>query len=317
MAHKNKLDPNFMKKLRKHYEVTPQDEFVPSLRGELMERFSSQERKAPSLGRRRVVMALVATFAAVVIVFFRMPIYEVLGQIFVELFPKAESNILPNYPGQTAIAKTAIAVLNATTTPTAADSNSTATDNLVEPTRKPQPLPRETALLTIEEVEDLAGFDVLVPDLLPHARPWYGAPVDAKTNRVMAGRDWQTVLVQADSPWAMEFQSAGYDPETKIVSLIYLRFNIQQEKITSQDDCDLCTEVGASAKITEVQIGDVPGEIVHGVWNLLGETKAWENNPWVQRLRWESNNTVFQINYFYFPGSLTYDSMVEMAESFE
>ena len=169
--------------------------------------------------------------------------------------------------------------------------------------------------MNIEEVEKIAGFDILVPALLPHAKPFYGAPVNPKTSQVMAGPNWQTVLVPADSPWAMEFQGANYDPETNIVSLFYLRFTIRQEPITGQNDCDLCTEVGATTKRTAVQIGDVPGEIVIGVWRLADGNRYWENEPWVQRLRWASDDTVFEIGYFYLPGSMTYDSFVEMAES--
>lgn len=317
MADKKKLDPNFIKKLRDHYDVTPEPEFIPTLKSDLMDRFSAQQRTVAKRNRHRAAIVLVGTFAALMIVFFSTPVYEVLGQIFLELFPRTESNIAPNYPGQTAIANNAMAELNATNTPAPTNINSTPTDSPVEPTRTPHPLSREAANMNIEEVEEVAGFDILVPALLPHAKPWFGATVDPNTNRVLIYPNWETVLVPADSPWAMEFLGASYDPETNIAYLQYLRFTIKQEPISGQDDCDLCSEVGANVRSIPVQIGDIPGEIAIGVWNLNGETKTWKNERWVQRLRWESDNTVFEIAYFYLPGSFTYDSFVEMAESFE
>lgn len=324
MTHKNNLDPNFIKKLRQHYDVNPQPEFMSSLKSNLMNRFSAQQRTAPKYKPRRAAIALVGTFAALIIVFFTTPVYDVLGQIFIELFPKTESNIAPHYPAQTRISQTANAELNATTTPVPTVINSvglditiTATDTPVEPTMTPDPGSRESANLNIGEVEEVAGFDFLTPALLPHANPYYGAPIDEATNRVMIFPDWQTVLVPAESPDAREFFGASYDPKTNIAYLWYRNFVIKQEPITGMHDCDLCTEVGSDAEINNVQIGDVPGGIVIGVWNLIGETKYWKNEPYMQRLRWESNSVVFEILYDYIPGTMTYESFIEMAESFE
>ena len=95
----------------------------------------------------------------------------------------------------------------------------------------------------------------------------------------------------------------------------YNGLRISQEPITDTDDCDLCSEIGPAANVRSVQIGDVPGELVSGVWELKNGYKIWRNEPWVVRLRWQTNDTVFELSYFGSPGSLTKTSMIHIAES--
>lgn len=316
MDNKNTIVPDFEKTVQLYFEVDPQTEFLSSLKNKLINRVRETQQEHAPFNIRRVVLAMIATFTAVIIVFFRMPIYEALGQIFIELFPKTESNIRPNTVYITAIAEeTAAAEIDAIATPTQSNYNSSPATSPMEATNTQEPEAIEFAFLTIEAVENAAGFDVLAPSLLPHASPFFGAPVDPETNRVMILPDWQTVLLPADSNWALDFFGAEFDSETNIVNLFYRNMKISQEKITGQHDCDLCTPIGANAKSATVFINDVPGQIAIGVWYLVDENQYWKNDPWIQRLRWESDSMVFEILYSYTPGSLTYDSMVRIAES--
>ena len=79
-----------------------------------------------------------------------------------ELFSRAESDSLPYPPGQTAIAEYATQIAaSPTNTPETQSSPTQA------PTRTPDPANSEGANMTIEEIEQAAGFDVLVPSLIP------------------------------------------------------------------------------------------------------------------------------------------------------
>jgi len=160
-------------------------------------------------------------------------------------------------------------------------------ENLVN--RIPDPGSQEVATLSVEEVEQAAGFDVLVPSKVPSI---------------------------------FKFSGGSYLPDENMTFLFYdlmgRRTNglrIAQEPITETDDCDLCSEIGPAANIQSVQIGDVPGELVNGVWMLEDGYKKWRNEPWVVRLRWQKNDTVFEISFFGPPMTMTKSSMVHLAES--
>jgi hypothetical protein len=56
--------------------------------------------------------------------------------------------------------------------------------------------------------------------------------------------------------------------------------------------------VGESAKIETVQIGDVPGEYVIGVWGGATDHLEWEANPNIQHLRWKANGYYFDLEFW-------------------
>ena len=282
MAHNNDLDPKLNEHLRQHYAVNPQPNFLPELKNDLLGQFPGQRRTL--FKRYRFAFGLIATALVLVIVLLATPLGKALAQEFVELFSRAESDSLPYPPGQTAIAEYATQIAaSPTNTPETQSSPTQA------PTRTPDPASSEGANMTIEEIEQAAGFDVLVPSLIPSK---------------------------------LKFTGGSYLSEENITSLFYgllgNNYNglrISQEPITDTDDCDLCSEIGPAANIKSVQIGDVPGELVSGVWELKDGYKIWRNEPWVVRLRWQTNDTVFELSYFGTPGSLTKTSMVHIAES--
>ena len=277
MAHNNDLDPNLNEHLRQHYAVNPRPGFLPELKNGLLGQFPRQQRT--QLRRHKFAFGLIATALVLVIVLFATPLGSALAQEFVELFSRSESNVMPNYPGQTAIARDATMTAAPTITP-GAQTTTTPT-----PTRTPNPTSKEYANLTIEEVEQIAGFDVLAPTYLP--RP-------------------------------IEFYGANYDPKSNVVFLFYDGgMLIRQEPVTGTDDCDLCSEVGATARVESVQIGDIEGELIYGVWHLKDENKYWLFTPQIRRVRWQTNNTVFELLYDRCPSQLTNEDLLEMAESFQ
>jgi hypothetical protein len=116
----------------------------------------------------------------------------------------------------------------------------------------------------------------------------------------------------------MEFYGANYDPATNIVYLFYNgNMLIREEPISGMEDCDLCSEVGGTARISEVQIGESEGIYFIGVWELRDENKYWRNDPWIKRLRWQSNETVYEILYDGHPGNINKDDLIAIAESFQ
>lgn len=279
MIHKKNLDPKLDESLRQQFEVQPQPDFLPALKSDLMDQ-AARHSQAHYPKTRKTALVLTGVLAALVLILFITPVRDAIGQVFVEFFQKSESNVLPNYPGQTAIARnSATAAAALTVTP---DLQATQTPR---PTNPYSPSSKEFAEFSIEEVEELAGFDVLAPTYLPK----------------------------------MQFYGANYDPETQIVYLFYDgHMLIAQEPITGLDDCDLCNnEVGSTARIVPVQIGTSEGEYVIGTWHLKDENKYWRNDLWIRRILWESDNTVFELLYDGLPGSLSKEDLVEIAESFQ
>ena len=279
MNQNKNLDSQLNEHLRHHFDTQPRPDFLPALKNELMGKVTANQSLFRLHKTRRTAWVLASALTALVLILFITPVRDAIGQVFVELFQKAESNILPNPIGQTAIAGyTQTAALGPTNTP---DPLATMTP---KPTRPYTPDSQEFATFSIEEVEELAGFDVLAPTYLP----------------------------------IMQFYGANYDPETNIVYLFYDgHMLVMQEPISGTEECDLCSEIGATARITPVQIGDAEGGYVAGYWIYDNGNKYWRSDPWMQRIRWQSNETVFEIIYDGHPGNINMDDLIAIAESFQ
>lgn len=279
MSQIKNLDSQLNQQLHHHFNAQPRPNFLPALKSELMENTPIRASLPQIHKSRKTAWILASALTALVLILFITPVRDAIGQVFVELFQRAESNILPNPIGQTAIAGyTQTAALGPTSTP---DTHVTQTP---EPTRPYTPSSKEFATFSIEEVEQLAGFDVLAPTYLP----------------------------------IMQFYGANYDPETNIVYLFYDgHMLIMQEPISGMEDCDLCTEIGATAKITPVQIGDAEGEYVTGYWVLDNGKKYWRSDPWMQRILWESNGTIYAVLFDGHPDSINMDDLIAIAESLQ
>jgi hypothetical protein len=134
----------------------------------------------------------------------------------------------------------------------------------------------------IAEVEQQVGFDVLEPSWLP---------------------------VDPDGKQVLFFEGGSIEPQHNIVRIFY-RYALGGDEITDGlvlreqrfqvvEDCELCGMVGASAVIEIVQVDDVMGEYVEGVWKAddNGEWN-WVPDPYVRTLRWQKGELALEIQYF-------------------
>lgn len=149
---------------------------------------------------------------------------------------------------------------------------------------------------SVHEAETLAGYDVLSPVEIPFGRVFVGASYDEKYHIV-----------------ALAFgQSADY-----------LEFSLWQQPLEYYQPCGdishLCDNMlggnlaGASADIQTVQIGDLTGEYVEGVWILTENGPVWDPTPLAKTLRWKTDKAIFELVYNGF--DLTRDDLVTLAEN--
>ena len=284
MPQNKNLDSQLNEHLRQHFDTQPRPDFLPALKSELMGKVTANQSLSRLHKTRRTAWVLASALTALVLILFITPVRDAIGQVFVELFQQAESNVIPYPPGQTAIAGyTQTAALGPTTTPVASATN---TPNV---TKTPNPSSITDAHLTIEEIEEEAGFDVLVP---------------------------------ATVPSIFKFTGGAYVPEDNMSFLFYdlvgrtsNGLRISQEPVTGMEDCNLCSDIGPAANVHTVQIGDTTGEFVTGVWMLDDGYRIWKNDAWLGRLRWQSNDTVFEIMFFGPPNTMTKNDMAHLAQS--
>jgi hypothetical protein len=161
--------------------------------------------------------------------------------------------------------------------------------------------------LTLAEAEEKAGFAVQLPERLPEI---------------------------------LSFSGASYDPDAKIVVLLY-HYNdpnmpentnglgIREALAAQTGDCPLCgiqvgvgadvgkdpdaLMVGAEATVETVQIGSVKGEYVEGVWNGTDKGWVWVSDPYVKHLRWRMNGMAFELSYFGM--EITQEDLIAIAQS--
>lgn len=141
-------------------------------------------------------------------------------------------------------------------------------------------------LLTIEEVQQYAGYDVLVPSTSPGGMTPLGAAFDPTLQ--------------------MTSLSIGYSESERIIL-------IKQQPIESPETCHLCGLVGASAAVQQVQINDASGEYAEGVWELTDNGPVWRDDPFLKTLRWQKDGMAYELIYMGI--DLEKDSLVEIAES--
>ncbi len=143
------------------------------------------------------------------------------------------------------------------------------------------------AKLSVRQVAEQSGFDVKEPAWLPQ----------------------QLALV-----------GATYDPPRSLVRIFYRLAEsnglvLKEEFYTSPDACSLCNEVGASASVEPVQVGDTSGEYVQGVWKLTDQGPVWENDPYLQTLRWQTAGVAYELQYMGPPDAITKVDLVNIANS--
>ncbi|MBK6646585.1 MAG: hypothetical protein IPG44_12735 [Anaerolineales bacterium] len=148
---------------------------------------------------------------------------------------------------------------------------------------------------SVQEAESLAGYDVLSPVEVPFGMFFVGASYDEKYHIVA--------------------QAFGQSAE-------YIELSLWQQPLEHYQLCgdisQLCDNMlggnlaGNSADIQTVQIGDLTGEYVEGVWNLTDNGPVWEPTPFLKTLRWKNDTMIFELI-----GGIdqTRDDLVKLAES--
>jgi len=157
--------------------------------------------------------------------------------------------------------------------------------------------------LDVKESEALAGFDVLEPTWLPSVLFFEGAAFEPK--------EW-------DSPKDTVKISYYFYSERLGPGLASNGIVITQQPTDSIEDCTMGTDclVGAGANVERVQVGDMPGEYVIGVWSADNSGNwHWVNDPYLQRVRWQKDDMAFEILYMGPPEEVTKTDLIAIAES--
>lgn len=135
----------------------------------------------------------------------------------------------------------------------------------------------------------------------------------------------QSGLAVKEPTWVpkhLTLVGATYDPPRSLIRIFYRLEEsnglvLKEEFYASPDTCALCNEVGASANVETVQIGNVTGEYVQGVWKLTENGPIWENDPYLQTLRWQADGIAYELQYMGPPEMLTKDDLVKIASSLQ
>lgn len=160
--------------------------------------------------------------------------------------------------------------------------------------------PAQTSLespfkLSVQEAETLAGYDVFSPIEPPSGMIFVGASYDEKYHIVA--------------------QAFGQNSDFIELSLWQQPLEYYQSCGDISHRCDNMLGgnlIGASADIQTVQIGDVMGEYVEGVWELTATGPVWRDDPFLKTLRWQKNDMAFEL----ISGlELEKDGLVAIAES--
>lgn len=159
----------------------------------------------------------------------------------------------------------------------------------VSSTITPDPSSILDADQTVVEVEQSAGFDVLEPTWLPDNLTFVGATLEQ---------------------------------EQTIVRLFYRYIEtnglvLREEPFQRTEDCELCGEVGSSAAVEVVKIGDTLGEYVEGTWKLTDNGPVWDSDPYLKTIRWQTNGMAFELLYMGPPDTVTKEDMIAIAKSLE
>lgn len=151
----------------------------------------------------------------------------------------------------------------------------------------PDPASILEAKLSVYEVKELSGYEVKEPFWLPEHLTLVGATYDAARSLVR-------IFYRLE-------ESNG---------LI-----LKEEFYSSPETCALCNEVGSSANVETVQIENATGEYVQGVWKLTENGPVWENDPYLQTLRWQADGIAYELQFMGPPESLKKEDLVNIASS--
>jgi hypothetical protein len=254
-------------------EMAPSDEIDlwPAIQNRLVMDTGHAKRRNNFLEHRFAIsksfrLAAIITVALLfgIVLLLGTPQGQVLAQEFLQFFSRAKSDAYPLQPWQ---------------------KNPLPTSVPGTPTLDPANI--SNATLSIQQMQEKAGFAVLVPTWLPD-------------NLSLVG--------------------ATFDRERSIARIFY-RYQgtnglvLKEESFSRKEDCALCGEVGASAQVETVDLGNVLGEYVEGVWKLTDRGPVWVSDPYLKTLRWQENGMAFELEYMGPPDTLTKDQMIAIVKS--
>jgi hypothetical protein len=221
-------------------------------------KMNTQKNNSNRLRFAAIAFAVLVIFISV---FLMMPQGKALAQTVFQFFTRAESDTLPVQAFQ-------LTPLPADPTPDPGDINN--------------------AVLSVSEVAQLAGFDVLEPTWIPAELSFVGATYD---------QEYHTARI---------FYRYGEETNGLVV---------REEPFDQTDDCELCGKVGQGADIQPVQINVNLGEYVEGFWSLTENGPEWVSDPYLKTMRWQANGMAFELLYMGPPESITIDDLTMIAES--
>ncbi len=274
---------DFEEQIRRSYSVPEiRPEFVNSVNTDLMRRADAQITIAP---RQKPILRFGLGFAVVALLvgifLAKVPEGQVLAQELISFFTRSEGNVKPvptEYITELMPTHTPEPPYGLALVPVEAD------DFITQPPTPPAPQG-----ISLDEAENLAGFDLFEPSKLPR---------DYALSKVEFNNENQTVRLEFKSPQAGsgEFfaitQGKGLEP----------------------------IEVGASAGVEDLQIGNSSAQLVQGGWfTPLGSTEAmWSGDGGPIFLRWEAEDIyieiLFMLNDSFLPAYITRDEMIALAD---
>lgn len=143
------------------------------------------------------------------------------------------------------------------------------------------------AKLSLEDIRQIAGYEVAIPAWIPDH------------------------LASSDA----SFVEAG---EIVRIFYQYVETNglvFRQQPVSTNNICELCGMNVPESAIQEISIGGVHGEYGEGVWKLTEDGRVWEPDPYLKTLRWQSEGMAFELLYMGPPDTLSKEEMIAIAES--
>ena len=174
-------------------------------------------------------------------------------------------------------------------------------------TPTPAEAPEEAYPLTRQQAEELLGYELLLPTILPENFQFVGIKIDAQTNIVTAfyglsgyggyGGGNGLLVKQAILD---DTNSAAFSPFT----------------VASPSDGQ-AQPIGSMVEAFEtVQVGQRDAQYVEGTWSATECCGwEWEPTPYLKRLRWQSDGRGVELLYMGLPDLLTKEDCIRIAEN--
>ncbi len=162
--------------------------------------------------------------------------------------------------------------------------------------------------LTIAKAEELAGFDLREPALLPQVVSFIGAAYQPEYNLVSIFYLYDQSMMPNDNGLEMNQQPASIGMDCALCGFLIGDLAAIQAAYDGK-------VVGTNAVIETVQIGSVTGQYVQGVWAADEDDTGmrWHGEFEVRRLRWQADGMAFEL--IFWGSQISKEELVTIAES--